>query len=161
MALDASQFIEHLGLTLEADRLPRIAGRLLGALILAPDRESLDDLAARLAVSKPSISVNARLLEQKRLIERVTIPGDRRDFYRVAPDLFRAAIEQRLARWRAFHDAMRAARVGKPSDDPVVQARIAALEAGWGHAVAAVTSALDEWDRQDRPAINDATADLP
>ena len=69
MALDALQFIEHLGLMLEADRLPRIAGRLLGALILAPDRESLDDLAARLAVSKPSISVNARLLEQKRLIE--------------------------------------------------------------------------------------------
>ena len=160
MALDAAQFIEHLGLMMEAERLPRIAGRLLGALILTPDRESLDDLAARLAVSKPSISVNARLLEQKGLIERVTIPGDRRDFYRVAPDLFRAAIEQRLARWRAFHEAMRAARVGEASDDAVVRARIVALEAGWGHAIAAVTSALDDRDRHDRRAFDNASADL-
>ena len=152
MPLDASQFIEHLGLMMEAERLPRIAGRLLGALMLAPDRESLDDLATRLAVSKPSISVNARLLEQKRLIERVTIPGDRRDYYRVAPDLFRAAIEQRLARWRSLHEAMGAARAGGASRDPVVQRRLAALEAGWGHVVVAAAAALDDWERQQRPA---------
>ena len=140
MKLNASEFIEHLGLMMEAERLPRIAGRLLGALILAPDRESLDDLAEHLAVSKPSISVNARLLEQKQLIERVSIPGDRRDYYRVAPDLFRASIEQRLARWRALHDAMGAARAGGASGDPAVRKRLAELESGWGRAVAAMTA---------------------
>ena len=82
------EFVERMGRLLEVDGLSRIAGRLFGALLLASSEESLDDLAAHLNVSKASVSVNARLLEQRGLIELASRPGDRRDFYRMTPDLF-------------------------------------------------------------------------
>ena len=57
------RFIEAMGLAHEEDRLPRIAGRLIGLLILSPDPVRFDHLAERLRVSRASISTNTRLLE--------------------------------------------------------------------------------------------------
>ena len=77
-------FIEEMGLILSADGLPRIGGRLLALLLITEADISLDDLARRLRVSKPSISTNARLLEMRGVIEKVSRTADRRDYYRVA-----------------------------------------------------------------------------
>ena len=57
---------------LEADGLPRVAGRIFGTLLLAAEPRSLDDLASTLGVSKASISVNARLLQL--LVQADSIP---------------------------------------------------------------------------------------
>jgi DNA-binding transcriptional regulator GbsR (MarR family) len=97
-----SPFVEKLGLLMESEGGSRVAGQLLGILLLAEAPLSLDELADRLAVSKPSVSINARHLEQKGLAVRVSYPGDRRDHYSLAPDLpastFRARVES-LARF--------------------------------------------------------------
>ncbi len=77
------RFIEGMGLALEEDRLPRIAGRLVGLLILSPQPLRFDRLAERLRVSRGSISTNTRLLENMGVIERVTRPGDRRDYFQI------------------------------------------------------------------------------
>lgn len=77
------RFIEAMGLAHEEDRLPRIAGRLVGLLILSPDPVRFDRLAERLRVSRASISTNTRLLENMGVIQRVTRPGDRRDYFRI------------------------------------------------------------------------------
>ena len=55
-----ADFVERMGLTLEGEGLPRIAGRLFGFLLVHPEAYSLDELAERLQVSKASISTNAR-----------------------------------------------------------------------------------------------------
>jgi len=72
-----------MGLAHEEDRLPRIAGRVMGLLILSPEPVRFDHLAQRLRVSRGSISTNTRLLENMGAIERVTRPGDRRDYFQV------------------------------------------------------------------------------
>ncbi len=77
------RFIEAMGLAHEEDRLPRIAGRLVGLLILSPDPVRFDRLAERLRVSRASISTNTRLLENMGVIQRVTRPGDRRDYFKI------------------------------------------------------------------------------
>jgi DNA-binding transcriptional regulator GbsR (MarR family) len=100
-------FIERMGLALETDGLPRIAGRIFGLLLVSDDARSLDDLAAELQVSKGSTSTNARLLEQRGLLERVCRPADRRDYYRPRPDLFDHTMALRLARWERFHQGVR------------------------------------------------------
>lgn len=79
--------IERMGLFFEKDGLPRIAGRVLGYLLLSPERSSLDHLADALQVSKSSVSTDARMLERIGVVERVTIPGDRRDYYQIAADV--------------------------------------------------------------------------
>jgi DNA-binding transcriptional regulator GbsR (MarR family) len=78
-----TEFVERLGMLCEEDGMPRIAGRIIGFLMLQEGACSLDDLAERLQVSKASISTNARLLEDKGIVVRTSSPGDRRDFYEI------------------------------------------------------------------------------
>jgi biotin operon repressor len=79
------RFVERMGLEAERDGLPRIAGRILGFLITADAPASLDQIADALQVSRASVSTNCRLLEQIGAAERVSLPGDRKDYYELAP----------------------------------------------------------------------------
>lgn len=81
-----SDFIEKIGLVIQAEGLPRIAGRVFGLLIFDGDAVSFGDLATRLKVSRGSISSSIRLLEERGLIRRITKPGDRQDYFQLAPD---------------------------------------------------------------------------
>src|SRR5215208_5593062 len=119
-----AHFVERMGLALEADGLPRIAGRIFGLLLISENPRSLDALAAELRVSKGSVSTNARMLEQRGLLERVCRPADRRDYYSVPTDLFVHTMDQRLARWQRFHEAVGAARANLPIRSPEVRDRL-------------------------------------
>ncbi len=64
-----------------------MAGRIVGALLVAdPPEQSADKLADTLHASRSSISTMTRLLERTGLIDRVSMPGDRRLYYRNRPD---------------------------------------------------------------------------
>ncbi len=76
--------------------MPRIASRILGLLLLTPGECSIDQMAERLQVSRASISVDARRLEECGVVERMTRKGDRRDYYRIAPDHYSRTLERRL-----------------------------------------------------------------
>ncbi|MEJ2288705.1 MAG: MarR family transcriptional regulator, partial [Deinococcales bacterium] len=79
-------FIEEIGLAIEGQGLPRMAGRVLGALLVAdPPEQSADELVATLHASRSSVSTMTRLLEGAGLIERVSRPGDRKLYYRNRP----------------------------------------------------------------------------
>lgn len=80
-------FVEEVGLFFEQNGLPRMAGRILGYLLIAdPAQQTSDELAVALQASKGSISTMTRMLIQFGLIERVGVPGDRRDYFRLRPD---------------------------------------------------------------------------
>jgi DNA-binding transcriptional regulator GbsR (MarR family) len=129
MDAQKEQFVERMGLVSESDGIPRIAGRILGFLMLTPGECSLDDLADELQVSRASISNDARRLAQMGLIERRSRPGDRRDYYRSAPDAFRHSIERRIEALRRFHTVIDEARA-RGVQDPEVAGRLAE----WDHA---------------------------
>jgi DNA-binding transcriptional regulator GbsR (MarR family) len=78
-----SNFIEQMGLDMQADGFPRIAGRLMGLLVFDGTPYSFSDLANELQVSRGSISANTRLLLDKGVIDRVAKPGDRQDYYQI------------------------------------------------------------------------------
>lgn len=118
------QFIERMGLILEADGAPRIAGRMLGFLLLEPGECSLDDIAEQLQVSKGSVSTNARLLETFGAIEKVTRPGDRRDYYRIADNMHVRIMERRLERMRQVRDLLADAEQTVIVDEPAVYERL-------------------------------------
>ena len=149
-----AHFIERMGLALESDGMPRIAGRIFGLLLLSEDSLSLDGLAADLGVSKASVSTNARLLEQRGVLERISRPADRRDYYRVPPDLFSQTMAQRLARWERFHTAIAAARTSIPIRSQEVRERLAEFEEAYAYMSRTIKEALAEWQarREERSA---------
>ncbi len=78
-------FIEKNGLFYEKmHSLPRIGGRIVGLLMVLPTPATLDEIAATLQVSHGSASTNLRLLILFGLAEKVSLPGDRRDYYQFA-----------------------------------------------------------------------------
>lgn len=140
-----ARFAERTGQLLEADGFPPIAGRIFGLLLLRDDSCSLDEVAQALRVSKASVSTNARLLAAQGVIERVTRPGDRRNYYHVAPDLFSRMLTQRLARWRAFTDAVGEARRTVPRHSAAVRKRLAEYADAYTYMSGAIETALGRW----------------
>jgi hypothetical protein len=87
MLTPREKVIEDFGLYFESFGLPRIVGRIYGALMITDEAVmGLDALTEQLGISKASASTAARQLHSFKLIEKVSLPGDRRDYYRVGPD---------------------------------------------------------------------------
>lgn len=96
-----AQFVEDMGLALEALGLSRTAGRTLGYLLVCePATQTAGELAAALAVSKASVSTTMRVLLQIGLVERLAVRGRRSVHYRIGPGAWRAMVSERLARLR-------------------------------------------------------------
>ena len=140
-----AHFIENMGLALESDGLPRIAGRIFGLLLVSEEARSLDDLAAELRVSKASVSTNARLLDDRGLLEQVSRPADRRDYYQVHHDLFSHTMAQRLARWQRFHEAIGEARATLPIRSREVRDRLEEYEQAYAYMSRVIQEALGRW----------------
>ncbi len=86
MKIEAMHFVEDIGLFFEQMGLPRMAGRILGVLLISdPEAQSIPDLAQTLQASKSAISSMTRLLTEVGLIERVASPIPRRVYYRFKP----------------------------------------------------------------------------
>ncbi len=92
-----TEFIEDFGIVLEQTGLPRMAGRILGWLLISdPPHQSSEQLVKGLTASKGSISSMTRFLIQVSLIERMSLPGVRRDYFRIRPDAWPNMIRRGL-----------------------------------------------------------------
>lgn len=138
-------FLERMARATTMEGFPRIAGRIFALLLVREEALSLEAIAARLAASKASVSSDARALEQRGLVERVRRPGDRRDYYRVADDLFEGALAIRLARWQSFQAALREGRRCLPARHTVLRRRFDQLDAAFEALTGAAARALRRW----------------
>lgn len=119
-----SVFIERMGLSAQADGLPRIAGRMLGWFILHGGPASLADLAAALEVSRASVSTNARVLRDLGVLEATARAGDRKDYYRLADRHYLPMLEGYVERMATVRDALAAAERDLPDDWRDAQTRL-------------------------------------
>lgn len=94
---ELSQFIENMGLHYEDYGVPRIGGRILGLLLVTARPVSSEELSEALQVSRSSISTNLRTLLMNDLIEKVSLPGERVDYYVFSPEGWQHSLEMRLA----------------------------------------------------------------
>lgn len=140
------QLIERVGLLTEAEGLPRIAGRIFGLLLVTPGEWSLDDMAESLGVSKASISTDARRLEQAGILTRTSRPGDRRDYYAIAPNALRESLERKIRTMHGFLQILHDAR-SLPDADATVRGRIDQWESWYEHAIEGMTTLLDKAER--------------
>lgn len=81
------QYAEEFGLAFEQFGLTRMSGRIMGWLLVCePPHQSPQDLQEALQASKGSISTNTRMLERFKFVERTSMPGDRRTYFRIRPN---------------------------------------------------------------------------
>ena len=140
----AERLIEQMGLQWESEGRPRIAGRLF-ALFLLEDRDfTLEELASLLRVSRGSMSTNTRLLESQGAIERVAKSGDRRVYYRLTADPYRAMIESHLKRMERTRNVVAQARKELAAVTKKKHARLAEIERFHKFAITTISTMLAE-----------------
>lgn len=110
MRKDIERFVERAGVLWENDGLPRIAGRIYGLMLISEEALSLDEIAESLSVSKASVSTDTRLLERMGFVERVSKPGDRKDYYQHTEGSFERAIAERIRRMHELESLIESGR---------------------------------------------------
>src|SRR5512142_2974957 len=105
--LEERHFVEDVGLFFEQMGYPRMAGRILGWLLICdPPQQSSEQLAQVLLASKGSLSTMTRLLIQIGLIERVALPGERRDYFRLKPGAWPQLIKVQMQVMTGLHQVV-------------------------------------------------------
>lgn len=133
--LDAERerLITGLGRVSDFWGLGKVMGQIYGLLFLSPEALTLDQLAARLGVSKANISVNVRGLERLAMVRRSWRRGDRKDYYvaetdfwKIVRDIMRERekreFDQALATVQETLDAVNAVRAAAPSEEAAFMA---------------------------------------
>ncbi|HYW06743.1 MAG TPA: MarR family transcriptional regulator [Longimicrobium sp.] len=153
--IDGCEFIEIMGRYFDEGGNPRIAGRLFAFLLLSEEPRSLDELAEELQVSKASMSANARMLEVWGFAERITRPGDRRDYYRMAPTAHHNVLTREIGRLQQLNERLERARATDHTLSPVVGERVERMIRNNRRAVNALHQLLADGDEYD-PAADGA-----
>ena len=120
---EQKHFIEDISLYFEQMGLPRMAGRILGVLLISnPPEQSMTDLCEILQASKSAISTNARLLDEMGLIERVPSPMPRQVSFRFTPGGWVVFIRMRLRLWASLHQIAERGLELLEDEDPAIRA---------------------------------------
>lgn len=144
----AVEFIEELSLSAEADGFPRIAGRIIGLLIVRQEPVSFEEIAEQLQVSRGSISTNTRLLESRGALRRVSRLGERKDLFEVGPDFLERMYEQRLQRERAGHRIASKARAALPASYTRTKDALKRMEELSTQVLDATEKVLQNWKKR-------------
>ncbi|WP_309569689.1 MarR family transcriptional regulator [Deinococcus sp.] len=89
------QFIERAGVMLEMIGMPRISGRVLGALLCAPPGgHTAAELSTRLQSSRAGVGTGLKHLTLMGLIEHAPNPGERADRFRMRQGAWATLTEQ-------------------------------------------------------------------
>ncbi len=99
------QFVDRMGLFWESSGGSRMAGRVLGWLLICEEPvQSLSQIAVEVEASKASISSATRTLTRIGLIERVPVRGDRAAYFRMVEGGWSKVMEAKQAAIKLFRE---------------------------------------------------------
>ncbi|CAI8870066.1 Transcriptional regulator [Brevibacillus sp. IT-7CA2] len=98
LTAETMQLIEEMALHHENQGLSRIAGRIIGLLMVSQEPLSSEQIATTLQVSLGSVSTNLRILQKFGFAEKKSVTGDRVSYYIMAPDSIEEEFIQGLER---------------------------------------------------------------
>ncbi len=140
------RFIEALGLHFEKQAgFPRIGGRILGLLMLAPKPLALGSIAELLMVSPASVSTNIRQFHSRGLVEEISFPGDRRHYYVFSDSAWEYRFEDAIRGLTEALGIMRARMARLGAEEHVRQQRFAAGIEFFDFFLGMVVSGRERW----------------
>lgn len=102
---ETQDYIEYVGLMLEPVGMGKTMGRILGwLLICAPPHQTLDNLCDALKMGKSTISTTVSIMHQFGMIEKVSLRGDRKHYYRLQDTFWLDSVEDGLQKIVAFNE---------------------------------------------------------
>jgi DNA-binding transcriptional regulator GbsR (MarR family) len=107
MRPDEQEFLDHWSRILATEGLPPVAGRMWAWLLVCePADPTAEEIAHAVGASRGAISGAARMLEPSGLILRTKRRGDRREYWRSAPDAVIRVLETKERQVRPSLDVL-------------------------------------------------------
>lgn len=111
-------YIEECGLLFDKLGLTRMAGRAFGYLVVCDeDHVSFDQIREALKASKGSISGTMKQLVQTGMAEALSLPGDRKTYYRISKVKIGDLIRQRIGQFTELAEILQKGDDLKERDD--------------------------------------------
>ena len=96
MRPEEQEFIDHWSRILAVEGFPPVTGRMWAWLLVCePSDQTVEEIAHAIGASRGAISGAARMLEPSGLILRTKRRGDRREYWRSAPDAVIRVLENK------------------------------------------------------------------
>jgi DNA-binding transcriptional regulator GbsR (MarR family) len=149
----ARQYVEDTADLMEEHGLPRMAGRIIGALLICtPPYMAHEELADQLQASKGSISMSTQLLVRLDIVERISLPGHRRHYYRLRKHLWSELLSTRTEHiqkhLKIVHDGLKLLE-NEPSE---AKMRLIELQVFSDFVLEALPEMAERWERR-RPEL--------
>lgn len=114
------EYIEETGLVFEGFGMTRMAGRVLGFLLVCDkDAVSFDEIRETLHASKGSISGTTKQLINVGMVEQVSLPGDRKTYYRISRTKVGKILRARISQFTKLAETFEKGLEVKNRDDEV------------------------------------------
>ena len=142
-------YVEKIGRYFEQLTLPRMAGRIFGWLLISESPlVSMNELVDVLQASKSSISSMTRLLIQIELVELVSLPGERRDYYRIASNAWANSLKDRLTQAHAFRQLAEEGLALLAGSDPKRRLRLEEMHSMYAFLEQEIPALLERWQSE-------------
>ena len=146
---EPKRLIEDFGILFEESGLPRMAGRILGWLLICnPPHQSAAELCVVVGGSKGSISSMTRLLIHGGLVERLGIPGSRATYFRVKPGFLSELVKSRLAILGAIRELTERGLAFMEDEDAEIRHRLEEIRDFYVYVGREMPALLDRWQEQ-------------
>lgn len=144
----ATEFVERLGVLFEGEGLPRIAGRILGFLLVQGGGPcDFEDIRNDLQIAHGSVSTNTRLLENLGVVERVTFPGDRRTHFQLTDDPYARLLQGYIERTEKIRQTVADTRRKLPKKMNAGDKRLREFERFYEIMTKQLKVALETWHK--------------
>lgn len=145
---ERSGYVEDFGLLFEGFGLPRMVGRVLGALSISdPPERSAEELADALQASRGSISSATRTLVGLGIVQRLSRPGERRDYFRVKPGAWDEMMRRELASIRRFREMAERGLGLLDPDNPEARRNLEEMRDFYAYWEEELPAVLERWER--------------
>ena len=142
-------YVEKVSRYFEQLTLPRMAGRIFAWLLISESPlVSTGELVEVLQASKSSVSSMTRLLMQIELIELISLPGDRRDYYRIAPNAWANSLKERLEQAHTFRQLAEEGLALLVGSDPERRARLEEMRSLYALLEGELPKLLERWQAE-------------
>lgn len=146
----AARAAEELALVLSNHGLQRMMARVLAALLFTEHATlTMGELGEQLQASTGAVSGALKMLASVGLVERVPVPGSRRDHYRLRDDAWAVHYTNQnevIAAFRAAADA----GVGVSGPESVAGRRLAQMRDFYDFLLAEIPPILERWRQGER-----------
>jgi DNA-binding transcriptional regulator GbsR (MarR family) len=148
---DASEFADALGTYMEVTGQPRLAGRLMGWLLVCdPPEQSALELSTSLGVSRSAVSSVTQHAARIGVLERVAVPGTREVHFRIAEDAWTQVARSNIPLVQGVRRAADRALEALAARDPAKNRRLAEMRDMYAFIEREMPLLLDRWEGEQR-----------